>query len=424
MADLNDDQKNAYAILNSDNNCFITGEAGTGKSHLIKKYSSEYSGSGELAITATTGVAAVNINGQTIYSWAGVGYCDESVSELVRQIRKKKYALARWCSVGTLLIDELSMITGDMFDKLENIARVLRHSDRPFGGIKIKAFADFGQNSAVAVDMEGFAFEAKCWNNVFGNNVIFLNQIMRQTDPIFTGILSTIRRGAQLSNEQKAVLESCKIEREPPIPGLKPTIINSRNDVIEKLNMSELKKLAIETKNPIVLFTAKKEKTGDIDEYIYKNIFDKISLAEKLYLTIGANVVLIKNLDVENGICNGSRGVLREFITKNNTPVGVIIQFKNGATMPIYAEPYEAFNNGGSKITITQLPILLCWGLTGHRAQGLTLDFIKIGLDNCFAHGLFYSIISRCKSLDGLFIDSIDYNKIIVDDRVKKFYSW
>jgi ATP-dependent DNA helicase PIF1 len=236
--------------------------------------------------------------------------------------------------------------------------------------------------------------------------------------------LSTIRRGGQLSTEQKLILENCKRDRPSPIPGLKPTIINSRNDVIDKLNMDELKKLARETKEPIVVFTAKKEKIGDVDDYSFGHIFDKVSLAEKLYLTIGANVVLIKNIDVENGICNGSRAVVREFIIKGKIPIGVIIQFKNGASLPILAEPYDIKMPNGNKISITQLPILLCWGLTGHRAQGLTLDFVKVGLDNCFAHGLFYSIISRCKSLDGLFIESIDYSKIIVDDKVKNFYGW
>jgi ATP-dependent DNA helicase PIF1 len=422
--ELTKDQKEAYELLKSRKNCFITGEAGTGKSFLINKFINEYNEYNleNLAITATTGISAKTIGGQTIHSWAGVGFGKSELHELISELRKpkNKNARDRWINTKILILDEISMISADLLDKLNSIGRILRHNDKPFGGIIVKAFGDFGQLEAVDADKLGLAFEAKCWNELFPV-VFILKEIVRQKDTIFTAILSKIRKGEELSAEQIEILNECKKPRNPPIPGLKPLIINSRKDIIENLNTQELKKLAATTGESIVRFTAAKQIKGEIDDRVVENILNnEVSFAREILLTKGANVVLIKNLDVENGFCNGSRGVIKDFIYRNGKPVGVEVDFINGS-LKIEPEKSE-FKFDENKLIVYQLPLLLSWGLTAHRAQSLTLEYIKIGLDNCFSAGQFYSIISRCKTLDGIIIDNIDFNKIIVNKKVKDFY--
>ena len=168
---------------------FFTGSAGTGKSVLLReiirqlriKHKREMD---RVAVTASTGLAACNIEGVTLHSFAGIGLGKEAIPELVRKIKRNQKAKSRWMRTKVLVIDEISMVDGDLFDKLEGIARIIRNNGRPFGGIQLVITGDFFQLPPVPDQgrIAKFAFDAASWNTSI-DHTIGLTQVFRQKDP-------------------------------------------------------------------------------------------------------------------------------------------------------------------------------------------------------------------------------------------------
>ena len=227
---LNEQQQRAFSALQLGQNVLLTGPAGTGKSHLIKafqdwvKQTTRYN----IAVTSTTGTSALLIGGVTLHSWAGIGLGKEKAPELTATILKKHWLRKRWNDVNILIIDEISMMDPDLFDKLDYVAKVVRNSSLPFGGIQLILTGDFCQlkpvkkgqsgqprkskdnttNSAGSAESEEdrFCFEAKSWNNVV-QHVYHFTEIVRQKDKAFQKCLNACRMG-NLTEEDKALLES------------------------------------------------------------------------------------------------------------------------------------------------------------------------------------------------------------------------
>ena len=199
---LSTEQKDVIAaVVDKGKSVFFTGSAGTGKSVLMRsiianfrdKYRREVD---RLAVTASTGLAACVIEGQTLHSWAGIGLGKEPVPELVKKIKRNAKTRQKWLRTKALVIDEVSMVDGELFDKLEQIARQIRNNGRPFGGIQLVITGDFFQlppvpdRNAVAK----FAFDAATWNTCI-EHTILLTHIFRQKDPTFANMLNEIRMG-------------------------------------------------------------------------------------------------------------------------------------------------------------------------------------------------------------------------------------
>ena len=198
------------AVVNDQKSIFFTGSAGTGKSVLMKaiiaelrhKYRHEPD---RVAVTASTGLAGCNIDGMTLHSFAGAGLAKEAAPDLVKKIRKNPKALKRWARTKILIIDEISMVDGSLFDKLENVARVIRKSGISFGGIQLVITGDFFQLPPVAErgTVAQFAFEASSWNTCI-EHTILLSHVFRQKDPTFAGMLNEMRLGKLTSETIKA----------------------------------------------------------------------------------------------------------------------------------------------------------------------------------------------------------------------------
>lgn len=177
-------------VVNRGLSIFFTGPAGTGKSVLMrsiiealrKKYAREPE---RLSITASTGLAACNIGGMTLHSFAGIGLGKEDTQQLVTKIRRNPKAKNRWLKTKTLIIDEISMVDGELFDKLSQIGRIIRNNGRPWGGIQLVITGDFFQLPPVP---EGdkreakFAFDAATWSTSI-DHTIGLTEVFRQKDP-------------------------------------------------------------------------------------------------------------------------------------------------------------------------------------------------------------------------------------------------
>ncbi len=199
---LSTEQKDVVgAVLDKGKSVFFTGSAGTGKSVLMRtiiaKFKDKYRREPDrLAVTASTGLAACVIEGQTLHSWAGIGLGKEPVPELVKKIKRNAKTKQKWLRTKALVIDEISMVDGELFDKLEQIARNIRNNGRPFGGIQLVITGDFFQLPPVPEKnaIAKFAFDAATWNTCI-EHTILLTHVFRQKDPAFASMLNEIRLG-------------------------------------------------------------------------------------------------------------------------------------------------------------------------------------------------------------------------------------
>ena len=187
---LSDEQRKVLTLVaEGKKSVFFTGSAGTGKSVLLReiirvlrqKYRREVD---RVAVTASTGLAACNVGGVTLHSFAGIGLGKETVPELVKKIKRNQKAKNRWMRTKMLIVDEISMVDGDLFDKLEGIARIIRNNGRPFGGIQLIITGDFFQLPPVPDQgrIAKFAFDAATWNTSI-EHTIGLTRVFRQKDP-------------------------------------------------------------------------------------------------------------------------------------------------------------------------------------------------------------------------------------------------
>lgn len=196
----NAEQRHAVDLAHAGHSFFLTGGAGTGKSftlRLVVQALQAKNGFERVFVTASTGIAACHIGGTTLHSFGGIGLGKESAQDLLRNLQKKRGAIKRWHDCEVLVIDEVSMLDAALFDKLEQLARLVRHNERPFGGIQLILCGDFFQLPPVGLSNRpgiAFLFEAASWNRVVPQTVL-LRTVIRQKDQTFVDLLNAMRRG-------------------------------------------------------------------------------------------------------------------------------------------------------------------------------------------------------------------------------------
>lgn len=409
-------QEKAYSYMVNRKNIFITGPAGVGKTSVIKSFMKNYETSREIAVTSTTGTSALLINGTTIHSYLGIGYGNQSIELLVKKICGRNWLYKRWISLECLLIDEISMLDPELFDKIEEIARVVRKNEKPFGGIQLVLSGDFLQLPCVGNN--SFCFESKSWDRCI-DETIYLNKIIRQGNKTFQNVLNSIREG-KITEDVKKVLDSrigVKLNNDY---GIKPTRLYPKNYDVDVLNNKELDILAEDGKE-----FYEYEMEVDLQRYytmnknIIKEKFYKNCTAPKiLQLCIGTQVMLLKNLDLQNGLANGSRGVVTGFV--GDIPV---VKFLNGVERVIDYDIWEVSENDKKILRATQIPLKVAYAISIHKSQGCSLDYAEIDLSSIFEYGQAYVALSRVKSLGGLNIIDIDYDFIKSHPKALEYYN-
>lgn len=415
---LNQEQRKVFDLVIQGKNIFFTGSAGTGKSFLLQRIiGTLVNYQRKVAVTAPTGVAATNINGSTIHSFSGIGGFGDGASpkDLIERIfkQKKQEWLNNWKDTDTLIIDEVSMLSGVIFDKLEFIARATRGNNEPFGGLQLILTGDFFQ--LPPVNSKRFCFEAKAWNNVL-THAINLTKIYRQRESKLINLLNEIRFG-ELSSESQQVLK--ELEKEPKFPndGIKATHLVSTKAERDDINETELSKLD----GRIYSFKAK-----DWEDEKYKGrlkiLIKNCSATENLDLKKGCQVMLIRNLRNslnELELVNGSQGIVIGFSIKKYP----IVRFTNGTEKAIETEEWndETLLNKKRAFRI-QIPLVLSWAITIHKSQGQSIERLKIDLSRVFERGQTYVALSRACFLKYLWVIGFSKSKIICDEKVKKFY--
>ncbi len=414
---LSKEQNQVVEAFKNGENIFVSGGAGCGKSFLLNYLRQNFSAFG-FDVTASTGVAALNIGGTTIHSWAGIGLANlpkEQILENLLSVRATK-ARARIKRVRALAIDEVSMLSSEVLEILDYVFRQIRQNDVAMGGVQILFFGDFLQLPPVNRFGEkfNFCFNSNVWKKLNLNSFI-LQKSFRQNDEKFVRILNNLR----FNNLDEDDIEALKLrlEAKDETSIIRPTILTTHNVKVEEINQKKLQEIA---KNEVV-FTAKFQGKEDKIEFLKKNLIAQ----EILKLKVGAQVMMIKNTYQKEGIINGSLGIVRDFSPKKSYP---IVEFSEGKILTINPEEwlYERYDEAKKTTVIdaamNQIPLILAWAMTIHKSQGLTLDKILCDLSDVFSPGQAYVALSRAKNLDGVFLSKINFSKIKADNEAIDFY--
>ncbi len=399
---LNEEQKYALKCVSEGKNILLTGSAGTGKSYTIK-YIIEYlnNANKKYAITASTGTAAVIIGGQTLHSFLGLGLGTGTVKEILNNILKNKKKYESILNLEVLIIDEISMIDKDLFEKISLILSIIKSNDVYFGNIQIILVGDFCQLAPVKGK---YCFLADIWNKM-NIKIVLLEKLIRQDeDLLFQQILRIVRKGRCTDNIIKVLNKLKDTEFENGIIPTKLYPINVNVDKINNIEIEKLKACGNISKTYTAITSSDKEK--EIGKFTIE-------------LTLNAQIIIIRNINVEESLVNGTRGVVKHL--GNDF---VVINDVNGN---IHTIKYftDTFNNSISSKSsyIIHMPIRICYALSIHKSQGMTIDALELDLGpNIFTCGQSYTALSRAKKLSSIKIIDIDKESFKTNIDVKNFY--
>ncbi|CAG8748853.1 22713_t:CDS:2, partial [Cetraspora pellucida] len=434
---LTEEQREVYelAVVKRES-IFFTGSAGTGKSMLLQKIITtlkNMTGNDAVAVTATTGLAALNIGGTTLHYFAGIGLGQGTTQELIKKVRDNRSARQRWTDCNVLIIDEVSMLDGELFDTLEGIARNIKNNTRPFGGIQLIITGDFFQLPPISKDNRSvakFSFEAQTWKTAV-KHTIQLTRVFRQKDNELIELLNDMRTGKVSERFSELI---ARLENEPQYPddGIKPTELYPRNDNVNSANLIQLDKIPHKS-HSFFAIDWEPMRIGQLRMLV------KSCLApQELKLKRDAQVMLIKNLKDYN-LVNGSRGVVigyhsnstgQDYFKGEEEGLEIndllpIVRFTD-SNQKIVVEPQEWTipGNGGKTVLASrkQIPLILAWAISIHKSQGQTLDRVKIDLGRVFERGQAYVALSRATSTTSLQVLNFRPSKVTAHEKVKAFY--
>jgi len=450
ITELSNDQKYAFNLFKNGSNLFITGPGGTGKTKLIK-YLLDYAISIKRVtqVCAMTGCAAIllNCNARTLHSWSGIKLAKGPKNKIIESVLKNKRIVAQWKKTKCLIIDEVSMLSKKIFIIIEEIARKTKHIELPFGGMQVIFTGDFYQLPPVGsnseIDTQQFCFETPLWNQVFPiENHINLTHIFRQNDNEYINILQQVRIGNIDNNSIETLHKYVKRDYDPSkhnncIPTklfpLRSKVDYVNNTMFTKIQEKEYVFTVIKKQNCYTYIESNKNiplelkcksdklKSTEI-EYELDALINNSPCVNTLRLKKGSVIMCNVNLDLDNGICNGSQGIITDIIEdKTKNTIIPVVQFVNGIKREI--QPYYWQSEEYPSLAIGQYPLCLAWALTIHKIQGATLDMAEIDIgQSIFEYGQTYVALSRIKSLDGLYLSAFQPQKICANPIINTFY--
>lgn len=479
---LSDEQKKVIQTVLQGSNVFYTGSAGTGKSvvlhELVARLRHRHSND-SIGVTASTGLAAMSIGGMTLHKYLGIGLGHGSAQDLFNRIKRDGILLGRWRRTRVLVIDEISMIDGRLFTKLEQVARLVLGNNKPFGGIQIVCSGDFFQLPPVSKgnDVCQYCFQSEAWKSVI-NVTIDLKCVFRQKgDDELINMLNAVRTG-HITTEIEAKFRS--LQREVPYDdGIEPVQLFPTRNEVKRANEMRLSRLTGSMRS----FSSDDECNNQQDSMLLESLMCE----KELLLKEGAQVMFIQNQT--QTIVNGTQGTVLCFMSEElytkcvqvyfmhdkdaqveaewlliasrqgaskdwtdaekkivdsipadrkrefenliynavlmTTKAIPIVKYKHDGFWNYVSAPKSEFTvmtNGKKTATRHQIPLILLWAMSIHKAQGQTLERVRIDLRRAFEVGQVYVALSRATNQKQLQVINFESRKITVSPVVKEFY--
>ena len=400
--DINPQFRRALDIMEtSDKSLFITGRAGTGKSTLLNYFRTTTRK--KVAVLAPTGVAALNVKGQTIHS-----FFKFKPGITPDRVKKLRTGTGIYRQLDVIVIDEISMVRSDLLDCVDRFLRLNGPvPDRPFGGIQMGFIGDLYQLAPVVTSAEKAVFQSLYETPYFYGARVFdsfemefveLEKIYRQHDEQFINLLNAIRNNSVTAEDLELLNQRYQPEFEPSTDELY-VYLTTTNSLAEEINSRRLSGL----ESGLQTFTGSLE--GDFGQ-------EYLPTAVELRCKVGAQVMMLNN-DIEGRWVNGSIGKISAITRNSNGEEVIMADIAGGEEVEIAPFTWEIFRffieAGGlqSEIigTFTQYPLMLAWAVTIHKAQGKTFDRVIIDVGRgTFAHGQMYVALSRCTTLGGIIL--------------------
>jgi ATP-dependent exoDNAse (exonuclease V) alpha subunit len=398
-------QDTALALLSAGNSIFLTGEPGSGKTHVVNKYTA-YLRAKQIpfAVTASTGIAATHISGMTIHAWSGIGVDRFLDEEEIKKRASKGYIAKRIKKARVLIIDEISMLDGRLLTLIETMCRVAKKSQLPFGGLQVVLVGDFFQLPPIAEKGQAvqYVFESAAWQRL-QPKVCYLHEQYRQEDETFLQLLQALRQGKIDESHYDTLQNQVITEGEVPDTITK---LYAHNVDVDKINQEELDALG-GGKNRYQM----KEKGP---ERIVAGLKRTCLSPEFLELKIGALVMFTKN-NQPQGYVNGTQGTVVGFDAVSKLP---IVKTKKGKKVSVTPLDWDLYDGEVLLATLTQLPLRLAWAMTIHKSQGVSLDSAAIDLSKVFEYGQGYVALSRVRTLAGLHLVGINNKALEVNPHI------
>ncbi|MCB0635513.1 MAG: AAA family ATPase [Lewinella sp.] len=412
-----------YALDRMENSrdlLFVTGRAGTGKSTLLQLF--RQTTRKRIAVLAPTGVAALNVKGQTIHSFFGF---PPRLLDPQRDIKRRRFRQL-YQKLDTIVIDEISMVRADMLDNIDYFLRLNRDDHRPFGGVQLVFFGDLFQlPPVVASDAERYYLQSTYQSQYFFSarvlqgvsmEMIELQRVYRQENRHFLRLLEAIRLNRLDPDDLEALNERCDPAFEPPEFYI---TLSARNASVDAKNRKSLDDIPLPAKSYLA------KVTGNFPNHLYPT-------DAALQLKLNAQVMFLRN-DPDKAYVNGTIGRIAKM---EDESVTVLVE-EDGEKRYVEVKPFEweitrykLDEKDPDRITqesmgsFEQYPLRLAWAVTIHKAQGKTFDKVIIDLGRgAFEHGQTYVALSRCRTLEGIVLrQPIRPQDVLVDERIVEFY--
>lgn len=386
-------QELALEVLLAGHSALLTGPAGAGKTFVLNKFIQHAKRAGKkVAVTATTGLAATHLGGNTIHAWSGIGVRDYVPQGFVDNMSKTRRETIEKTDV--LVIDEISMLHDFRLDMVDEVCRLVRRKDVPFGGIQVVMSGDFFQLPPInRTDARtgGFVVRSLVWDEL-APAILYLQEQHRQNDDVLLGILNALRASDIRRHHAETLLARTGVE-----PGSDDiTELHTVNCDVDAINADRLAGLSGDARQY-------EQVTTGAANYV-ETLRRSVLAPANLILKKGALVMAVKNSPTRQ-FANGSIGVVVDFEPMTDYPV---IEFKNGRTVTMVPDSWELRDGDKKRASISQIPLRLAWAITVHKSQGMTLDAARIDLRKAFVPGMGYVALSRVKSIDNLYLYGIN----------------
>lgn len=389
-------QSEAIKVMASRSNVFLSGPPGSGKSYILNQFVNKMEAEGlNVAVTATTGIAASLIGGVTIHAWASLPRGGSEISAPSDACR------TRLKNADVLIIDEISMLGAKDFENLDTILKNTRDSDAPFGALQIIACGDFYQLPPVARDSGGYVFESEAWGRLSPKVCILSGQFRQTNDKLYAALVA-LRNGEFTSDNFRDLLDR---QKEPP---KESTYLLTHNLAVDRENTKRLQGLKGGTKAYEMVTTG--------DSKHIETLTRSLVVPQLLELKQGARVMFTAN-NISLGYVNGTQGKVVGF--KKGLP---LIETDQGSRILAEAYQWNYEIDGEKKAEAIQIPLKLAWAVTIHKSQGMSLDSAVIDLSRSFTFGMGYVALSRIRTYEGLYLLGINSRSLELDPKVRSFY--